>query len=277
MRFHVYTTYAHCSAGFIEILLEYKRSSSSSWKIRLCRVRRRTLLLFGSFSQSVLRKGPHVTQTQNFVRHPQLTTLHQEHYHLWNKTSTIGHRGGRVTTKGVLAWTRRANQRRKQRMSHRTKRHQDHRRGREREEHLHRSVTESCKSSGKNASRDITNRSRKGEPVAHSENNNRNRNKKGKAFRFTHRHSSLPSQHPQNQRKWETEEQAMLVCKSRRGQAFSRHARQSQELCFALLMFQARGYNLQRQEINIDKNRKRSRLESKPIVLQLWIYSWRRN
>lgn len=53
----------------------------------------------------------------------------------------------------------------------------------------------------------------------------------------------------------------MLVCKSRRGQAFSRHARQSQELCFALLMFQARGYNLQRQEITIDKNRKRSRLE----------------
>lgn len=58
--------------------------------------------------------------------------FHQEHYHLWNKTSTIWHHGGIVTTKGVLAWTRRANQRQNQCMSHRTKRHQDHRRGRER-------------------------------------------------------------------------------------------------------------------------------------------------
>lgn len=75
-----------------------------------------------------------------------------------------------------------------------------------------------------------------------------------------HGHGSPPSHHPQNQRKIETEQQAMLVCKSRRGQAFSRHARQGQELSFAFLMIQARGYNLQQQEMT-DKKRKRGRLE----------------
>lgn len=111
-------------------------------------------------------------------------------HHLRNKMSTIGHHGGRVTTKGVLAWTRRANQRQNQRMSHRTKRHQDHERGREERErvregeHLHCSVTESCQSNRKCVTWcHKPEQEGKREPVAHSENNSRNRNLK-KAKRF---------------------------------------------------------------------------------------------
>lgn len=89
-------------------------------------------------------------------------------HHLRNKMSTIGHHGGRVTTKGVLAWTRRANQRQNQRMSHRTKRHQDHERGREErekeweKENIFIAVSLNPASPTGNASRDVTNRSRRG-------------------------------------------------------------------------------------------------------------------
>ncbi len=151
MRVHVYTTYGtvlldSSKSRFntnIQHLLRGKSGPVVGWEDAHCF----SLAHFAICTQ----KGP-LCDTHHILLDPHSSiTFHQEHYHLWNKTSTIGHHEGRVTTKGVLAWTRRANQRQNQRMSHRTKRHQEHRRGRERErEHLHRSVIESCKSSGKN-------------------------------------------------------------------------------------------------------------------------------
>ncbi len=53
----------------------------------------------------------------------------------------------------------------------------------------------------------------------------------------------------------------MLVCKSRRGQAFSRHARQSQELCFCIAHVSGTRLQPTMTRNNHRQKQKRSRLE----------------
>ncbi len=76
MRVHVYTTYGTVFCWVHRNLALTQTFNVFFVENQACsRVRRHTLLLFGSFLQSVLRKGPYVTYTPNFEHH-------QEHYHL---------------------------------------------------------------------------------------------------------------------------------------------------------------------------------------------------